>query len=159
MKTHTFAILISFCVVLEAGAAPDDKTVFNVRGYGAVGDGTNLDSPAINQAILAASAAGGGTVLVPAGTYLCGSIRLTNNLHLYLDAGAVLLGAPQAMNAYDPTEAWQGQAYQDGGQTYFHNSLIWGENLTNVFITGNGMINGGGLSRRDGHGEQRSGLI
>ena len=80
--------------------------------------------------------AGGGTVFVPAGTYLCGSIHLTNNIHLYLDAGAVILGAPQAMNAYDPTEAWHGQAYQDGGHTYFHNSLIWGENLTNVSITG-----------------------
>ena len=83
MKTHTFAILVLFCVVLRAMAAPDDKTAFNVRGYGAVGDGTNLDSPAINQAILAAAAAGGGTVLVPAGTYLCGSIRLTNNIHLF----------------------------------------------------------------------------
>ena len=89
-------------------ASPDDKTVFNVRSFGAVGDGTNLDSPAINQAIQAASAAGGGTVFVPAGTYLCGSIRLTNNLHLYLDAGAIILGAPQAMNAYDATEALVG---------------------------------------------------
>ena len=40
-------------------------------------------------------------------------------------------------------------AYQDGGHCYFHNSLIWGENLTNVSITGNGMINGGGLVRDD----------
>ncbi len=149
MKTRILVSLVSFCFLLPALAVPDDKTVFDVRSYGAVGDGTNLDSPAINQAILAASAAGGGTVLVPAGTYLCGSIHLTNNIHLYLDAGAVLLGAPQAMNAYDPTEAWQGQAYQDGGHTYFHNSLIWGENLTNVAITGTGMINGGGLVRDD----------
>ena len=130
MKTRAFAIFSSFCVLLSSAASPNDQTVFNVRSFGAVGDGTNLDSPAINQAILAASAAGGGTVFVPAGTYLCGSIHLTNNIHLYLDAGAVILGAPQAMNAYDPTEAWQGQAYQDGGHTYFHNSLIWGENLT-----------------------------
>jgi polygalacturonase len=158
MKTHTFAILVLFCVVLRAVSAPDDKTVFNVRAYGAVGDGTNLDSPAINQAILAASASGGGTVLVPAGTYLCGSIRLTNNIHLDVDAGAVLLGAPQAMNAYDSTEAWPGQAYQDGGHTYFHNSLIWGENLTNVSITGTGMINGGGLVRSDGLLDQMCGF-
>ncbi len=123
--------------------------VFNIRSFGAMGDGTNLDSPAINQAIQAASAAGGGTVFVPAGTYLCGSIHLTNNIHLYLDAGSVILGAPQSMNAYDPTEPWPGQAYQDGGHTYFHNSLIWGENLTNLSITGPGMINGGGLVRDD----------
>src|SRR5208282_6027287 len=149
MKTRTFAIFISFCFLLPVTASPGDKTVFNVRSFGAAGDGANLDSPAINQTILAVAETGGGTVFVPAGTYLCGSIRLTNNIHLYLDAGAVLLGAPQAMNVYDPTEAWQGQAYQDGGHTYFHNSLIWGENLTNVSITGTGMINGGGLVRDD----------
>ncbi|MGO9002141.1 MAG: glycoside hydrolase family 28 protein [Limisphaerales bacterium] len=149
MKTRTFAILISFCFLLSAMASPNDKTIFNVRSFGARGNGKHLDSPAIDTAIQAASAAGGGTVFVPAGTYLCGSIHLTNNIHLYLDAGAVILGAPQAMNAYDPTEAWSGLAYEDGGHVYFHNSLLWGENLTNVSITGSGMINGGGLVRSD----------
>ncbi len=123
------------------------KTVFNVRSFGAIGDGKALDNPAIDRAIRAASAAGGGTVFIPVGTYLCGSIHLTNNIHLYLDAGAVILGAPQDLNAYDETEPYTRGGYQDGGHTYFHNSLIWGENLTNVSITGNGMINGGGLVR------------
>jgi len=123
--------------------------IFNVRAYGAAGDGTNLDSPAIDQAIAACAQSGGGTVLVPAGTYLCGSVHLQSNIHLVIDTGATLLGAPQSLNAYDFTEPWEGVAYQDGGHTYFHNSLIWGENLTNVFITGNGTINGGGLVRSD----------
>lgn len=149
MKTRTFIAFLSFCLLLPVLASPDNKTVFNVRDFGAVGDGTSLDSPAIDRAIQAASAAGGGTVLVAAGTYLCGSIHLTNNLHLYLDAGTVILGAPQSMNAYDETEPWSDNPYQDGGHCYFHNSLIWGENLTNVFITGHGMINGGGLVRSD----------
>ena len=131
---------------------------FNVRAFGAVGNGTNLDSPAINKTIEACAQAGGGTVLIPAGTYLSGSIRLKSNIHLLIDAGAVILGAPQAMNAYDEAEPFAGPAYQDGGHTYFHNSLIWGENLTNVFISGNGMINGGALSRGDGNEDQRSGL-
>src|SRR5262249_41987291 len=73
-------------------------------------------------------------------------------------AGATLLAAPQKMNAYDETEPWEGIAYQDGGHTYFHNSLIWGENLTNVFITGSGMILGEGLVRSDGKQDQRSGF-
>jgi Pectate lyase superfamily protein/Right handed beta helix region len=149
MKTRLFTIFSFFGFLLSAAASSNDQTVYNVRSLGAVGDGTNLDSPAINRAIQVASQAGGGTVFIPAGTYLCGSIRLTNNIHLYLDAGAVILGAPQAMNVYDPTEPWHGQAYQDGGHTYFHNSLIWGENLTNVSITGPGTINGGGLVRDD----------
>jgi len=139
-----FILLVPLCGRLNAGETPD-KNYFNVRSFGAVGDGRNLDSPAINQAIVAAAAAGGGTVLVPAGTYLSGSIHLQSNIHLLIDAGATILGAPQNSNAYDFTEPYSFGGYQDGGHCYFHNSLIWGENLTNVFITGHGMINGGGL--------------
>jgi polygalacturonase len=80
---------------------------------------------------------------------LSGSIHLTNNINLHLDAGATILGAPQEMKAYDPAEPFEGKAYQDQGHTYFHNSLIWGENLTNVSITGQGMINGGGMIKQD----------
>jgi hypothetical protein len=149
MKSRLRVCFISFCFLLPMTAFSADQIVFNVRSFGAVGDGTNLDSPAINQAIQVASAAGGGTVFVPAGTYLSGSIQLTNNIHLCLGAGAVILGTPQAMNAYDETEPWSNNPYQDGGHCYFHNSLIWGENLTNVSITGPGMINGGGLVRDD----------
>lgn len=123
------------------------RVVYNVRDYGAVGDGKTLDSPAINRAIVACAVAGGGTVVLPAGTYLSGSIRLTNNLNLLIDAGATLLAAPASMDAYDPTEEWEGQAYQDGGHTYFQNSLIWGVGLTNVSITGRGLIHGKGLTR------------
>lgn len=121
---------------------PLAKTEFNVRDHGAIGDGKNLDHTAINKAIEAAVAAGGGTVVLPAGTYLCGSIRLKSNIRLHLEVGAVILAAPQEANAYDETEEFIPPAYQDGGHTYFRNSLIWGENLNNVSITGQGMIDG-----------------
>ncbi len=130
-----------------APAAGTGRPVYNVRAFGAVGDGAHVDSPAINKAIEACAAAGGGTVWVPAGTYLSGSIRLKSRVNLYLDSGAVILGAPQDLNQYDKAEPFEGRAYQDDGHTYFHNSLIWGENLTDVAITGPGMINGGGLER------------
>jgi polygalacturonase len=131
------------------GAATVGQPFFNVRDFGASGDGKTLDSPAINRAIDAAASGGGGTVLIPAGTYLSGSIHLQSNIHLLIDAGATLLGAPQSLNAYDETEPFTFGGYQDGGHCYFHNSLIWGENLTNVSITGQGMINGGGLVSAD----------
>ena len=150
-------LALAGCVSTTQQGKPD--YTFNVRNFGAVGNGTNLDSPAINRAIDAAAAAGGGMVTIPAGTYLSGSIHLKSNIHLVINAGATILGAPQSMNAYDEAEPFAGPAYQDGGHTYFHNSLIWGENLTNVFITGNGMINGGALSRGDGREDQRSGLV
>ena len=153
----TALLLLSLARFPAPAADSAGHTDFNVRAYGATGDGKTLDSPAINQAIAAAAAAGGGTVLVPAGTYLSGSIHLQSNIHLLIDAGATILGAPQDLNAYDETEPFPGIAYQDGGHCYFHNSLIWGENLTNVFITGNGMINGGGLTRDSGLLDQMCG--
>jgi polygalacturonase len=147
MRTICFAVLFLGLSLGGFAATPD---FYNVRDYGAVGDGKTLDSPAIDKAIEAAADAGGGTVLVPAGTYLSGSIHLKSNIHLLLDAGSVILGAPQELNAYDETEPWSNNPYQDGGHCYFHNSLIWGENLSNVSITGAGMIKGGGLVSSDG---------
>jgi hypothetical protein len=69
------------------------SAIFDVRAFGAVGDGEHLDSDAINEAILKAHAAGGGTVYVPAGTFLVYSIRLKSNLTLHLERGSVLLAA------------------------------------------------------------------
>ena len=122
---------------------------FNVKSYGALGDGVTLDHKAINATIDACAIAGGGTVLVPSGTYLCGSIHLKSNINLLIDAGAIILGAPVKLMAYDVAEDFPQEKYQDEGHTYFHNSLIWGENLKNVSITGRGMINGGGMIRSD----------
>jgi polygalacturonase len=132
-------------------------STYNVRNYGAKGDGVTLDSPAIDKAIQAAAQAGGGTVYLPPGTYLSGTIHLASNIHLLIDMGATILAAPQSMNAYDEPEPWQGTAYQDGGHTYFRNSLIYGEGLTNIAITGLGMINGSALSAGDGKQGEASG--
>src|SRR5215831_6656868 len=98
--------------------------VFDVKTFGAKGDGKNLDRAAINRAIEAASAAGGGTVTLPAGTYLTGSIRLRSNITLYLDSGATLEASPEA-SAYDEAEPNQFTQFQDFGHSHWHNSLIW----------------------------------
>lgn len=151
MNRTVLSLSLSALTFLSAAAfaAGNATGTYNVRDFGATGDGKTLDSPAINKTIETCAKAGGGTVLVPPGTYLSGSIRLSNNIHLQIEAGATILGAPQNMNAYDETEPYSLGGYQDGGHCYFHNSLIWGEGLTNVFITGHGMINGGGLVRSD----------
>ena len=139
----TLLVTLCCCTAMATG-------VFNVRDYGAKGDGKTLDSPAINAAIEAAVRDGGGQVLLPAGTYLSGSIRLKSNIDLHLSAGCTILAAPASMKAYDPSESFGGfPEYQDGGHTYFHNSLIWAEGQTNVSITGRGMIDGQGLTKKD----------
>ena len=142
-------LFLLFSLAFSVRADEESGGYFNVRKFGATGDGITLDTPSINKAIDACAQAGGGTVYFSAGTYLSGSIHLQSNVHLLIDAGATILGAPQNLNAYDETEPWTNNPYQDGGHCYFHNSLIWGVGLTNVFITGQGMINGGGLERSD----------
>jgi polygalacturonase len=141
---------------LNAGASASPAqpgSGFNVRQYGAVGDGAAIDSPAINRAIDAAVAAGGGTVYFPGGIYLSYSVRLKSKVGLYLDHGAVLLASPTPLDgtmtggydAAEPQGAWE--PYQDYGHNHWHNSLIWGEDLDSVSITGPGLIWGKGLTR------------
>ena len=124
--------------------------VYDVRAFGARGDGKTVDTPSINSAIDAASAAGGGTVLFPAGTYLSFSIHLKSNVALYLDQGATLMAADpkEANGSYDLPEPNQWDMYQDFGHSHWHSSLIWGEGLENVSIFGPGVIDGRGLTRR-----------
>jgi len=82
-----------------------DSGLFDVRKFGATGDGKALDTAAINKAIEAAAAAGGGTVHFPAGNYLSYSIRLKSDITLYLDQGATIIGAESSPTAgYDSPE-------------------------------------------------------
>lgn len=129
--------------------AANTTSVYNVKYYGAKGDGKALYHVAINKAIEAANKVGGGQVVLPAGIYLCGSIRLKSNVDLHLMAGAKILAAPAEMKAYDESEKWEGPQYQDGGHTFFHNSLIWAEGADNISITGRGTIDGLGLTKKD----------
>lgn len=141
--TITLAFLV--CVFIS-----NAESKYNVRNYGAKGDGKTLDSPAINAAIEDAASDGGGQVYLPAGIYLSGSIRLKSNIDLHLAPGCIILAAPAEMKAYDESESFGGfPEYQDGGHTYFHNSLIWAEGESNISITGHGMIDGEGLTRMD----------
>src|SRR2546422_1462838 len=126
----------------------DDPGLYNVKTFGAKGDDKTIDTPAINKAIDAAAAAGGGTVFFPAGNYLSFSIHLKSNIALYLDQGATIVAANTSSDSkYDPPEPNEWDKYQDFGHSHWRNSLIWGENLTNVSILGPGMIWGKGLVR------------
>jgi len=128
--------------------------ILNVKAFGAVGDGQTVDSPAINRAIDAAAATGGGTVYIPPGVYASYSIRLKSRVSLYLDQGAAILAAATpldgtASGGYDAAEpqnpAWND--FQDYGHNHWHNSLIWGDGIHDFSILGPGLIWGKGLSR------------
>src|SRR5205085_11130344 len=81
-------------VLLASAVAPaQPAALFNVKQYGAAGDGVALDTSDINAAMSACAAAGGGTVYFPAGTYYSGTVLLKSNVTLWLDSGATLLGS------------------------------------------------------------------
>ncbi len=121
------------------------QAVFEVRAYGAAGDGKTLDTDAVNRAIEAAAATGGAMVRFSAGTYLCTSIHLKSNVTLYLDAGSVIEAAEGPLPRYDDPEPNPWKDFQDYGHSHWQNSLIWGIGLRNISIRGNGLIHGKGL--------------
>jgi polygalacturonase len=154
LSKTSLIILILLIISFNVFCSPSEN-FYNVKKYGAKGDGKNLDSKAINKAIEQAALNGGGTVYLPAGTYLSGSIRLKSNISLFIDQGAMIVAAPvSAENQYDEEELGAGNAYQDSGHSHWHNSLIWGEDIHDVSIIGQGSIWGKGLFRDYVKGKQ-----
>jgi polygalacturonase len=121
---------------------------FNVRDFGATGNGLTNDTPAINKAIEKCSGSGGGDVVFPAGTYSAASIHLQSNVRFVLDQDAVITGADGGYDAPEPNEF---DKYQDYGHSHFRNALMWGENIENFAIIG-GKVNGGHIIQGDPKG-------
>ena len=125
--------------------------------------------PPFNKAIAEISAgAGGGTLIFPAGTYVCFTIRLASNVALYLSHGCTILAADSPRpgdttgyngGTYDPAgpvQAWEAYRLILASANHWPNSLFYGEGLHEVSILGPGLIHGKGLSHGSGHvGEMR----
>ena len=128
--------------------------IFDVRNYGATGDGKTLDTDAVNRAIEAAAAAAAAWLSSPPAMYLCFSIRLKSHVHLHLEQGSAIVAADSpkpgettgynggVYDAAEPKTEWD--AYQDYGHNHWHNSLLWGEDIHDFSITGTGLIYGKG---------------
>ncbi|MEU7828488.1 glycosyl hydrolase family 28 protein [Nonomuraea sp. NPDC049129] len=135
-------VLAMFPIVIPAQPA-GALAVFNVKDYGATGNGSTNDTSAINSAITAANSAGGGTVQFPSGTYKsANTIHMKSNVTLQLDAGSTIMGASN--DDYDAPESNPNDNYQDYGHSHFHNAMIYGDRLTNIGFVGTGTIDGGG---------------
>jgi len=118
--------------------AAHGKAEFNIKDFGGVGDGKTKNTEAFARAIAACGASGGGTLHVPAGNYLTGSIELISNLTIDLDAGAVLLYSP------DPADSPLVRSRWECTSAWTHAPLLHADGKENIAIVGRGTINGQG---------------
>ncbi len=160
------ALLLSLCTfnsiplfgidnhaLVAAASKANEAQRFNIKEYGAIGDGVAMDTEAVQKTIDACHEAGGGVVWVPAGDFQIGTIILKSNVTLSLDYGANLLGSTNATDY--PTDKLsrprEGDAY----------CLIYAENAQNITIEGLGVIDGRGTHEnfpRNRRGGRNSGI-
>lgn len=133
------ASVLALCRLAAAAAT------FDVRDYGAKGDGVAKDTAAIQKAIDTAAQTGG-IVTVPAGKYLSGTIHLRSNVTLRLSPGSVILASPDEAD-FDPYESLPFQSVSDKETTYFHYGLLTAENVHDIAIVGEGVIDGNRTKR------------
>jgi polygalacturonase len=134
-------ISVGAVCILVAGSAMAAEELHDVRDYGAKPDGKTLCTSSIQQAIDACSRAGGGIVYLPPGAFLSGTIYFKSGVTLRLAAGCTLLGSTD-LKDYPPTV----QEFRSYTDNYTDKSLIYGENVENIAITGLGTIDGQGAS-------------
>jgi DNA sulfur modification protein DndE len=114
------------------------KDTFDITRYGAKSDGITPNTKAINQAIEQCNQAGGGTVLIPKGLWLTGSIVMLSNVNLYIKKGAILQFSRNPEDYPTIITTWEGE------EAYRCQAPISGKNLENIALTGEGIIDGGG---------------
>ena len=125
-------ILSQAAIALAAGA-------FDIRDYGAAGDGQTLDTPAIQKAIDACATDGGGRVVMPAGKYLSGTVILKSNVTLFLEGGARLIGTATLDEYRHPIPP---ASMPEARWGKWHRALILADSVENIAIAGDGVIDG-----------------
>ncbi len=134
-------ILIGFIWALALGSALGAETVYNVRSFGAKPDGKTLCTKSIQRAINRCAKDGGGTVYLGRGTFLSGTIYMKSGVTLRLDPACTLLSSKNLKDYPETVQAFR--SYTDN---YTNKSLIYGEKLEKIAITGSGIIDGQGAS-------------
>ncbi|MFC1634444.1 glycoside hydrolase family 28 protein [Planctomycetota bacterium] len=141
MRRINMWISMSVVCLLASGLANAAEVLYDVRDYGAKADGKTLCTTSIQKAIDACSKSGGGTVYLPPGTFLSGTIYMKTGVTLKLDPACTLLGSKN-LKDYPPTI----QAFRSYTDNYTDKSLIYAEKAERIAITGGGTIDGQGAS-------------
>lgn len=148
---HTVRLVLMMTLAATAPATiAGPSAVVDVRDHGAVGDGRTLDTTAINEAVEACGAAGGGQVRFAPGTYLSGTVHLRSHVTLFLDAGATLVGTTELSRYQHPRPP---DFLPEARWGKWHRALILGDGLEDIGIAGEGVIDGNKVF--DPTGEER----
>jgi len=131
---------------VESKTPPPTSFQFNVRQFGAKGDGQAKETKAIQAAMDAAGVAGG-TVYVPPGNYLSGTLRFKSHVTVFLDAGATLIFSPDR-DDFDPLEKLDFKPPDDDETSDFHYALLRGQNVEHIGVVGPGTIDGNRTKRK-----------
>lgn len=130
--------------VNDTNEKTEGTKVFNIRDYGAIGDGKTLNTTAIQKAINACHANKGGTVMIPAGDFICGTIELKSNVTLHLSAAGKLSGSTNRQHY----TAGKGVPSGNGNIVF-----LFAVNAENISIEGKGTLNGNGAAFFNGKGD------
>lgn len=134
--------IITLSIIASALCPAIHAEVWSVKDFGAKGDGITKDTEAIQKTIDAAYQAGGGTVDLPAGTYISGSIQLRDNIDFHISEGAVLKGSPELEDYCSADCCPQNYESPRTAENISGGHLIYGVEVRNVTIRGTGRIDG-----------------
>jgi len=144
----TLTLLTSFLLSPLAALHAAEPKVFDITAYGAKSDGTTINTSAIQQAIDACHAAGGGTVLVPSGVFVSGSLLLKSHVTLKVGKDAILRGSPNIADYTVETAPLHWSAFWKFAASNWKQCLIYAENAHEIGIEGPGTIDGQGGTER-----------
>ena len=144
----TVCILLGCVHAEEIDRSQTLSAIYNIRDFGAVGDGTTLNTNAIQATVDVCNKNGGGRVVIPAGIWLSGTILMKDNVELHLGHGSTLMGSKRHED-YPRQPTPEFRSHKDIGGFY---ALIYAEGVNNIAITGSGTINGQGKYQKPRYG-------
>jgi polygalacturonase len=138
MKSKSLFSMILIVVLLTGVSCTEHSNgIYNIKKFGAEGDGRKINTISINKAIDKCFVSGGGTVIVPPGKFITGTIVLKSNVNLHLEPGAVLFGSSDTSDYLKMNKVEFSEGYNKYG-------MIMAMEAENISITGQGEINGNG---------------
>ena len=140
-RIQLLVILIVTCRVVQSQVVADSNSVYCISRYGAVADSKTSNTVAIQKAINDCHAHGGGTVVIPTGDFVTGSLRLYSNMNIYFQQGAILTGSTQ-----NSEYGYQKDIGFTGPGAGIKTGIFVAHNEQNISISGYGIISGNGTS-------------